>query len=747
MKKYFTAIMFCIAALFLSACSSEKLYESEKMNAYERTEYPLTKEYPDTTIHVMNNSKQKCLYYESRFEYEDGESTFVVKDIYEYDYNTGKVSKMDSLTEEEKYYGCIYVWENELLVCDTECSNIYLMDSQHKVIAKNNLQELSFPGQDAQKCCMTLRLDIKSDENYVYLNGKNQYNQGMVLILDSNLEEKSVFFSDNGWTLMPMYENKIRLVDNKTHHLYEYKEEKNALDDVGKIADNVLDPTFTAGYCQGNSEYDFFYYTRNNQNKENGIRQDYLAGVKDGEQVIVFDFTAMGIDDLYIESITPDSRDGFWVWGTLSDEKHVQEMVLYHFALSEKVQDYSMKSGKTCCRIGSLFSPNPETKSAIMQFNRQSEDYYFETVVYGEIYEDRNIAITHLFLDCQEGKLDGVILDQIEDELVKNDVLYDLENYLTQSKVVSKDSFLTHYLESVTDREGRIYALYPSFRAFGYAYDEHIDFSDLLKYEDLCEENKTFLSSQGVENDLGFLLTYSGNTIVDEDNGEIHVKEDAFRSMLQFLKAQSTRKKKNFDCVMQYCEGESSATRIQISEPCDYLYFNELFHNNVVFTNVGKDGLVIGERKGLLGICNTSENKEAIFAFYDFLFEPVFYHNAFFVGLNMPVLKEEYKLWEDYFLATKDYEDKYGKYNRKYDFQIGIGAAECIIEVGSITEQEAKEAVTVLQEVQYVKPMRTAYKNIILEEAAAYFAGNRDLDEVCDNMEKRLEIALKENRN
>ena len=46
-----------------------------------------------------------------------------------------------------------------------------------------------------------------------------------------------------------------------------------------------------------------------------------------------------------------------------------------------------------------------------------------------------------------------------------------------------------------------------------------------------------------------------------------------------------------------------------------------------------------------------------------------------------------------------------------------------------------------------MKPMKTAYKNIILEEAAAYFAGNRDLDEVCDNMEKRLEIALKENRN
>lgn len=40
-------------------------------------------------------------------------------------------------------------------------------------------------------------------------------------------------------------------------------------------------------------------------------------------------------------------------------------------------------------------------------------------VVYGDMYEDRDIAITHLFLDCQDGKLDGILLDDIEDELIK----------------------------------------------------------------------------------------------------------------------------------------------------------------------------------------------------------------------------------------------------------------------------------------------------------------------------------------
>ena len=367
-------------------------------------------------------------------------------------------------------------------------------------------------------------------------------------------------------------------------------------------------------------------------------------------------------------------------------------------------------------------------------------------VVYGDMYEDRDIAITHLFLDCQDGKLDGILLDDIEDELVKNDALYDLENYFAQSKVVSKDRFITHYLESVTDEKGRIYALYPDFKAFGYAYDEKIDFSNLMQYENLCGKTKSFLSTQGAGGDLAWLLEYSGNRIVDEENKKIHVKEDAFRSMLQFLKIQSTDKHKNFDPVMQYCEGESCATRANLSEPSDYLYFNELFHKNAVFSNVGADGLIIGEREGLLGVCSKSENKEALFALYDFLYEPENYHNFYFWGMIMPVIKEEYGLWKDYFLATEAYEDKYGKYNRKHDFQIGMGAAEVIIPVGSISEEEAEAAVTALQEVKYVKPMKAAYENIILEEAEAYFTGNQDLDRTCDNMENRLRLALEENK-
>ncbi len=112
----------------------------------------------------------------------------------------------------------------------------------------------------------------------------------------------------------------------------------------------------------------------------------------------------------------------------------------------------------------------------------------------------------------------------------------------------------------------------------------------------------------------------------------------------------------------------------------------------------------------------------------------------------MPVIKEEYGLWKDYFLATEAYEDKYGKYNRKHDFQIGMGAAEVIIPVGSISEEEAEAAVTALQEVKYVKPMKAAYENIIREEAEAYFTGNQDLDRACDNMENRLRLALEENK-
>ena len=737
MKKYIMSIILCITAIGMSACASgKKIYESEKMNAYERTECFLTMEYADTCIDALESTDEKALYCESRFEDIDGITTYVVKNTYEYDYETGKAEKIESFTAEN--YSPFYVPGGKMLELDID-KNLYVLDQQRQLITKVNLTELTFPNQASGKSSINYIFDIKSDGNYVYVNGQNNDGQGIVLVLNLDLQGKAFFLADSGWTLVPMRENKVKLVDNKDGSLYGYKEERNKLDKEGKLPKNVMDFSVTRGFCPGNAEYDYFYYTNGYKNEDSGIREDYLIGVKGGRQEKIFDFTAMGIADCYVMNITPDTQEGFYVWAIASEEK----TVLYHFTPSETVGDYSGKAGKICCKIGSLWTVN---NLYIEEFNKQSEDYYFEMVVYGDMYEDRDIALTHLFLDCQDGKLDGIVLGDIEDELIKNDALYDLENYFAQSKVVSKDRFITHYLESVTDEKGRIYALYPDFTAFGYAYDKEIDFSDLMQYESLCGERNSFLPTQGAGEDLAFLLEYSGNRIVDEETKEIHVKEETFRSMLQFLKIQSTDQHKNFDPVMQYCEGESCATRANLSEPSDYLYFNELFHKNAVFSNVGADGLIIGSREGLLGVCSKSENKEALFALYDFLYEPENYHNFFSWGMIMPVIREEYELRKDYFLATEAYEDKYGKYNRKYDFQIGMGAAEVIIPVGSISEEEAEAAVTALQEVKYVKPMKAAYENIILEEAEAYFTGNQDLDRTCDNMENRLRLALEENK-
>lgn len=737
MKKYIMSIILCITAIGMSACASgKKIYESEKMNAYERTECFLTMEYADTRIEALESTDEKALYCESRFEDIDGITTYVVKNTYEYDYETGKAEKIESFTAEN--YSPFYVPGGKILELDID-KNLYVLGEQRQLITKVNLTELTFPNQASEKSGINYIFDIKSDGDYVYVNGQNNDGRGIVLVLDMDLQGKAAFLADSGWTLVPMRENKVKLVDNKDGSVYGYKEERNKLDKEGKLPKNVMDFSVTRGFCPGNAEYDYFYYTNGYKNEDNGIGKDYLIGVKDGRQEKIFDFTAMGIADFYIMNITPDTQEGFYIWVIASEE----EPVLYHFTPSETVGDYSGKAGKICCKIGSLWTVN---NLYIEEFNKQSEDYYFEMVVYGDMYEDRDIALTHLFLDCQDGKLDGIVLGGIEDELIKNDVLYDLENYFAQSKVVSKDRFITHYLESVTDGKGRIYALYPDFTAFGYAYDKEIDFSDLMQYESLCGERNSFLPTQGAGEDLAFLLEYSGNRIVDEETKEIHVKEETFRSMLQFLKIQSTDQHKNFDPVMQYCEGESCATRANLSEPSDYLYFNELFHKNVVFSNVGADGLIIGSREGLLGVCSKSENKEALFALYDFLYEPENYHNFFSWGMIMPVIREEYELRKDYFLATEAYEDKYGKYNRKYDFQIGMGAAEVIIPVGSISEDEAEAAVTALQEVKYVKPMKAAYENIIREEAEAYFTGNQDLDRACDNMENRLRLALEENK-
>ncbi len=583
------------------------------------------------------------------FEDIDGKQKYVLKNIYEYNYATGETGKLDLLTDVEEYCGYCLTPDNNWLVYDPVNWDVSLRDAGHKVVAKTNLQETSFPKTDAEKSRLNTISDVRCDENYVYISGKNKQNKATMLVFDMDLKEKNAFFADREWMFIPMQNNRIGFIDNKKGHIYTYNEEKNALEDVGKIPKNVLNASSTRGFCRGNAEYDYFYYTNGYGNEETGVSEDFLIGVKGEKQEKIWSFTATGIENLYVQNITSDAQNGFWAWVIKNDEG----TVLYHFTPSDRVQDYSLKADKTCCKIGALFGNDVYLKYCIEDFNRQSEDYYFETVSYMDLYEDREIAITHLFLDCQNGVLDGIILDD---------------------------------------------------------------------------------------------MYFSGDRFLDEKTGEIHVKEEAFCSMLQFLKMQSACRHKNNNELLQYLDGEAYVPYVTVAEPIQYLHYNNWFHGNAVFTNVGTEGLVIGSRDGLLGVCTKSQHKEALYAFYDFLFEPSYYHTIAFSSNGLSVIKEEYELWKEYFLATEAYEDKYGKFHRKYDFQIGMGAAECVIKIGSVSEQEAEEAITALQEANYIKPMKGAYENIITEEASAYFAGTQDLERTCDNIENRLRLALEENK-
>ena len=186
MKKYIFTTVLCIATIWMSACASgKKIYESEKMNAYERMEYFPTREYADTRIEALDSTDEKALYCESRFEDIDGITTYVVKNTYEYDYETGKAEKIESFTAEN--YSSFYVPGGKMLELDID-KNLYVLDEQRQVITKVNLTELTFPNQASEKSSINYIFDIKSDGNYVYVNGQNNDGRGIVLVLILELQ-------------------------------------------------------------------------------------------------------------------------------------------------------------------------------------------------------------------------------------------------------------------------------------------------------------------------------------------------------------------------------------------------------------------------------------------------------------------------------------------------------------------------------------------------------------------------------
>lgn len=740
-RKRITLFFLIAFTIQFCACSAKQVKEADCYNRFTKEIIEADMESEEVTGDWVGASTAEKYILRSikRGLKEDGKEGIIDSKWYECDWNTGERTLLEY--ESLDLFSCInYLPNGNIIVINRE-KNISIYDYEQRLVCGKNIEELHFKKADQKNIILESARYVYGDGENIYIIGENEQSEGIIYVLDEELNGKLAEVTPGVWNMTAQNGKDIIFFDESK--IYAYDSHQNEIYKKSTTS-SILSSCFqNIELRNGTSNYEYLYLTNQHIEESTGEEKDYLVGVRNGKHEKIIDLVSMRLQDFNILDVCGDEADGYWF--VCEDSMGKNQNI--HLCASDEVHNYSNEDMKVQCRVGMTDSAE-DILPEIKLFNLQSDQYYLKIYDYSGMYEDIDVANMHLFMDVMNGKLDAVILnDQLAMNLIKNDALYDLTEYVKSNDCFRKENLISNYLESVTTQSGEIYALYPSFEVAGFVSNERIDFSALDHYSSLLEKDKRFIVSYDGTDLLYNIVKFSGNRYLDEITGGLREDSSELLQVMEFLKKQVDCGKSCADQYSQLSTGEAKASFVTIPDPYYYIYYKLLLNNNLSISNVDTDQLLISNRKGLIGISEKSEKKEGIMEFWNYLFEPEIYHKEYTSSCyELPIFKKEYDTWKKRMLATESYVDEYGISFEIIDITYGFGEMARTIEKGSISEEEIDMILAAIQEAEYINPMDDALIGIILEEATAYFAEERSLEETYTFLKKRLDIALEEKK-
>lgn len=401
-------------------------------------------------------------------------------------------------------------------------------------------------------------------------------------------------------------------------------------------------------------------------------------------------------------------------------------------------------------------------QNVVAAFNRESETHRITIKNYWDYGIDYDTAITNIQKDIISADNCPDILDLSQlnmEKLASIGVLEDLNPYLEQSALYSKEDFLDNALEGVTF-DGKLAAIPTGFTlstVVGKASEvgEEMGWSlkEMLAFAEEHPDSQLF--QLGEQN--GFIydfIVYNQNAFIDWSSGECHFDSVEFKALLELVdkfpaevewivnKAWPEEKKEG-KILLEKVENISGFYNLQ--------QYPALYGEEVTFigfpTADGSVGCTMNFSNYLYGITTKSKHKDVAWAFIESYLTGMTDYN-----FEYPVLKDALqKQIDNIYWRDENGElllDENGEpmpYITGYSVDFEDWQYQC----STPTEEDIA---LVLELISVAKPANafghddSKIVNIICEEAAAYFSRQKTMDEVIEIIQNRVQLYVDENR-
>ena len=566
---------------------------------------------------------------------------------------------------------------------------------------------------------------------------------------------------------------------------YNYTDDVNAADENGQYfipidletkdwGEKVKLPSNVWSIFPGDDAYDFYYTYNNNI-------YGYAAKTDTKEKLV--DWLACDVDtnNMTGYSMLSDSRVAALMQDWSTDPTTYQLIVLHRVDASE------IKEKKVLTLACMYLDWN--LRSMIVEYNKTNDEYRINVVDYSEYAtdDDYNAGVTKLTTEIISGSVPDIFLTSNLpiDKYAAKGVIADLNTFMDGGNGLSRDYFVPQILNAL-EKDGKLYELPTSFSVqTAYALSSiasQYDTWNVAAVQDAMtqlQEGATVFSNGWTKNTaLSNCLSRNLSAFVDWTTGKCEFDSEAFQQLLAFCNSFPAETSdgdgaiayaSSADIAVDDAMWESDATRItngkQLMSTIGMYSFDSYIWNvyairdKITFTGYPtEDGSGSSfELQMPMAISSVTKYPDAAWDFVCSIIKKMntIDENNYYYGFPVSqaafdaemtdIMTEQYQLDENGEQVDWDGDGEPDKAIRG-SYETMENGETVYKDVYALTQEDIDQILGVINSTRSVYDYDQEILDIITDEVAAYFAGDKDVQTTASMIQSRVNLYVQEQR-
>lgn len=566
---------------------------------------------------------------------------------------------------------------------------------------------------------------------------------------------------------------------------YNYTDDVNAADENGQYfvpidletkdwGEKVKLPSNVWSILPGDDVYDFYYTYNNNI-------YGYAAKTDTKEKLV--DWLACDVDTNNMSgyAMLSDSRVAALMQDWSTDPTTYQLIVLHRVDASEIKE-------KKVLTLACMYL-DWDLRSMIVEYNKTNDEYRINVVDYGEYAtdDDYNAGVTKLTTEIISGSVPDIFLTSNLpiDKYAAKGVIADLNTFMDGGNGLSRDYFVPQILNAL-EKDGKLYELPTSFTVTtAYALSSiasQYDTWNVAAVQDAMtqlQEGATVFSDGWTKNTaLSNCLSRNLSAFVDWTTGKCEFDSEAFQQLLAFCNSFPAETSdgdgaiayaSSADIAVDDAMWESDATRITNGKQLmstigmdsfdSYIWNVYAIRDKITFTGYPtEDGSGSSfELQMPMAISSVTKYPDAAWDFVCSIIKKMntIDENNYYYGFPISqaafdaemtdIMTEQYQLDENGEQVDWDGDGEPDKAIRG-SYETMENGETVYKDVYALTQEDIDQILGVINSTRSVYDYDQEILDIITDEVAAYFAGDKDVQTTANMIQSRVNLYVQEQR-